>query len=299
MADIYGSYFEYATKSSEDYGLILATVESSRMDKCSGEIKGNTIFNKSANKKYLINDDRSDSPLLFEVEIVTDNQRVIDYQERRIIEKWLFNRHDYRKLYIDMADDPYSETYEIIDGVRKRNYLNCRFINPEKLIYNGGVVGYKATLEADSDMFWQDEIRIGYKLSSSANLSSLGLDKIVDVSSGYSASRGVDISIVLDTDYNDYTYPTISFRSGINGGDITITNKSDDVNRVTEFVNISHDVVIDMHGDINYIHGNTQEDYYSRFRNRNFVRLVQDTNIIHISGDVAYITFVYQNRRIL
>lgn len=275
MADIYGSHFEYASKSSREFGLIIAAVEESRMAKRAGDIEGVTIFNKVAQKRYLIDDDITNSPISFNVEILSVDMMPIDFVERRKIEKWLFNRHDYRKLYIDMADDPCCETYEVIDGAIKRNYLNCRFINAEKLEYEGGVVGYKAVLEADSAMFWQDTIT-----------------KTVQVLS-IDPSMTANISVTLDTDIDDYTYPKVTISVGGYGGDVTIINHSDDSSRLTKFVDLPPLAVITMRGDINYVSG----QYYEKFYKSNFVRLLDGVNNLAVTGDVASITIEYQNRR--
>ena len=275
MANIYGSHFEYASKSSREYGLVIATVETEQMKRLAGDIDGITVFSKSANKRYLINDDKSDSPLSFDIEILTVDQRTLDYVERRKIEKWLFNKHDYRKLYIDMADDPFCETYEIIDGVRKRNYLNCRFINAEKLEYNGGVVGYKATLEADSSMFWQDAIIKTFTINND------------------DPSLSSQITVKVDSDMDDYIYPKVVFTLGSYGGDVIIANHSDDSTRLTKFVGLPTYAQITMKGDLNYISG----QYYEKFYKSNFIRLLDGNNNISVTGDVRSITFEFQNRR--
>ena len=275
MADIYGSHFEYAAKSSREYGLVIANVETGRMDKLAGDIEGMTIFNKSAKKRYLLDDDTTNSPLTFDVEILAIDQRPIDFHERREIEKWLFNKHDYRKLYLDMADDPFCETYEIIDGVRKRNYLNCRFINPEKLVFNDGVVGYKATLEADSSMFWQDAITKTFTIQND--------DPIMSSS----------IVVKVDTDLDDYIYPKVSFTLGSYGGDVIITNHSDDSTRLTKFVGLSPFATVTMRGELNYVSG----QYYEKFYKSNFIRLLDGTNNLSVMGDVQTITIEFQNRR--
>ena len=275
MADIYGSHFEYAAKSSREHGLVIANVEAGRMDKLAGDIEGVTIFNKSAKKRYLLDDDATNSPLTFDVEILAVDQRPIDFHERRKIEKWLFNKHDYRKLYLDMADDPFCETYEIIDGVRKRNYLNCRFINPEKLVFNDGVVGYKATLEADSSMFWQDAITKTFTIQND------------------DPTMSTSIVVKVDTDLDDYIYPKVSFTLGSYGGDVIITNHSDDSTRLTKFVGLSPFATVTMRGEFNYISG----QYYEKFYKSNFIRLLDGANNISVTGDVQTITIEFQNRR--
>lgn len=270
MAELYGSHFEYASKSSRDYGLIIANVETSRMKNLYGEIEGITIFNRASTKRYLIADNITDSPISFDVEIVTDNQCPIEYYDRRKIEKWLFNRHDYRKLYLDFKDDCAEETFEIVGTETKRIYLNCRFVNPEKLEYNGGIVGYKATLEADSNMFWQDTTTLTFSSLSSTDT----------------------ITVNVDSDYDDYIYPTVVITKNSSAGDITIINTTDDSTRLTKFTSIPANTIITMKGDLNYISGS----YYEKFSNRNFVRMLDGENSFSVSG-ASEITIEFNNRR--
>ena len=96
MADIYGSHFEYGGISSRQHSLIIANVDTSRMAKLSGTKEGVTIFSKSAKKRYLVDDDYTNSPISFDIEIVTENGRRLELVERRQIEKWLFNHRTYR-----------------------------------------------------------------------------------------------------------------------------------------------------------------------------------------------------------
>lgn len=277
MADIYGSHFEFSGISSRQYSLILASVNTSRITQKAGSVESITIFNKSEKRKYLIDTDYVNSPLSFDVEIITDNDRLLEVGERRTIEKWLFNRKDYRKLYLDLADDLTGETYEYIDGKRIRYYLNCRFINPEKLEYNGGIVGYKATLETDMGWAWTDTITKKYLVNNGAS----------DISSV--------ISVNVDTDIDDYIYPKLTIQMGSEGGDIIITNNTDDTNRLTKFVSVSPEASIIMKGELNYISG----QYYEKFALRNFVRLLDGENKLTILGDVSSIEVEYSARRML
>lgn len=272
MADIYGSHFEYAGISSRLYDLIFVNIETKRNYSSSGSIKEVSVFNQSTKRRHLIDDDYSDFPISFDIEIVTEDGKTLDQSERRKIEKWLFNKHDYRKLYLDISDDTYSETIEIIDGVQKRLYLNCRFVNPERLEYNGGIVGYRATLEADSGLWWQDPVKKTFESPSGGQI-------VVDV----------------DTDLDDYTYPIVTIIMGNQGGDIIIQNNNDDSNRLTKFTDITAGSTIILKGEFNYIN----DEFYNRFANKNFPRLVDGKNQISVTGDVASISFEFNNRRML
>lgn len=277
MANIYGSHFEYAGISSRFYGLILVNVNTSRMIQMSGATESVTLFNKKSKKKYLIDTDYTDSPITFDIEIISDNERCLELEERREIEKWLFNRREYRKLFFDSADDYYGETYEFIENTRKRSYLNCRFLNPEKLEYNGGVVGYKATIEADSNMFWQEATTEEFIISN-----------------GSSDSSSI-ITVNVDTDLDDYIYPKVKITMGEVGGDIIIANNRDDSERYTKFVGLSPYASIVMKGEINYVSG----QYYNLFALRNFIRLLDGKNNLTVMGDVATIEFEYSARRLM
>lgn len=275
MADIYGSHFEFAGISSRRWGLILVNATTSRMVQLGGVKEGVTIFSKSAKKRYLIDDDYSSSPITFDIEIMTGSGRCLELVERRQIEKWLFNHRDYRKLYLDVSDDINGETYEYIDGVQKRNYLNCRLINPERVEGNGGIVGYKATLEADSNMFWQDAITKMYNVNNEE--------------SGVSAS----ITVSVDTDLDEFIYPKVTIHVGSVGGDIIISNNSDDSSRLTRFIDMPPLSSVTMKGEINYVSG----QYYLKFADRNFIRLLDGDNKLTVLGNVESIDFEYSARR--
>lgn len=277
MADIYGSHFEYGGVSSRQYDLVIANLNTSRYTKLNGESKAVTIYNKSANKKYLISDDHVDSAVSFDIEIVTESGRALDVTEKRQIEKWLFNHHNYRKLYLDTADDLNVETYEIIDGVVCRNYLNCRLLNPEKIEGNNGVIGYKVRMEADSNMFWQDAVT-----------------KVFAVNNG---SEDVNTTVVVnvDTDFHEYIYPKVTITIGGTGGDITIINNSDDSTRQTKFVGMPPYASVVMKGELNYLSG----QYYEKFSDRNFIRLLDGSNRFTMLGDIESITFEYSARRLM
>ena len=165
MIEIYGKHFVYNDVYSSQYNLIIANVETSRETRLSGGKNGNFVFNKATKTRYLIDDDYADSPMSFEIDIVTCDGRAIELQTLKKIERWLFTNSTFKKLYVDIADDPFGETYELVYGYQKRLYLNCRFLAPEKLEYNNGVVGFRCTLETDSTMLWQDEVSASFDFS--------------------------------------------------------------------------------------------------------------------------------------
>lgn len=275
MADIYGSHFEYGGVSSRMYDLVFVNLNTDRWIQLAGTSEGVTIYNKCANKTYLIGDNHTGSPVMLEAEITTESSRCLDRTEQRQIEKWLFGHKNYRKLYFDMADDEDTATYEFIDGKIYRNYLNCRLLSPERIEGNGGVCGYKFQIVCDSNMFWQDARTYSFSVNNGA----------ADVST--------IITVPVNTDFQEYIYPKVKITMGSAGGDITIVNNSDDSARLTQFVGISPYATIIMKGELNYVSG----QYYERMATRNFIRLLDGENKLMVLGDVDSIEFEYSARR--
>jgi len=275
--DFSGCHFEYSGVSSREFGLIFANANTSRFISLMGVTESNYVFNKRNNKRYFIGENFENSPIQFDAEVTTDDDRILSKQERRVIEQWLFRKPGYNKLYMDMTDDTLSESFETVSGVTKRLYLMCRFSNPEKLEDGTGIRGYKFTVECDSCMAWQEPIIASYQLEHDSE-----------------TSNSV-IVVNVDTDIQDYTYPQITIDAGSTGGKIIISNNTDDASRLTSFVDVPVSSQIIMNGCVNYISGQN----FERFSDRNFVRLLNGDNYISVIGDVSNITFEWNNRRYL
>lgn len=277
MADIYGSHFEYGGVSSRRSGLIIVNLGTTRLTQVEGAINGVFLLDKAEKKRVLADNDYADFPVSFDVDLVTDDGRCLGVAERRAIEKWLFNRHSFRKFYMDPMDDCIGETTESINGEPKRIYLNCRFINPEKLEYNGGVVGYRATLEADSGLWWQEPVVETFAIGHTSD----------DAQS--------NITVHVDTALDDYTYPKVTVKMSANGGSFVLINVTDDNTRITGFDDIGASASVVLKGGINYVSG----DYYEKFYMQNFPRLLDGDNNFIVRGNVKDVTFEFQNRRAL
>lgn len=275
MADIYGSHFEFGGLSSRMYDLVFVNLNTNRWIQLAGNSESVTIYNKGANKAYVIGDDHTKSPVVLDAEITTESCRSLDISEQRQIEKWLFGHKNYRKLYFDMADDPTAVTYEIVDGKLYRNYLNCRMLNPERIEGNGGICGYKFQIMCDSNMFWQDAHTHNFSVNNGAP----------DVST--------IVTVPVDTDFREYIYPKVKITMGGTGGDITIVNNTDDSTRLTQFVGISPYATVIMKGELNYVN----DQYYEKLATRNFIRLLDGENKLFVLGDVDSIEFEYSARR--
>lgn len=272
--EIYGCNFEYAGKSSRTYGLIFATVDTVRHQALSGQLGSITFYNNRDKKQRCIGTSFDTSALSFDAEIVS--RHPIDAVSRREIEKWLFGQTGYKKLYMDYLDDYLAESYELVDGERKRLYLNCRFLNPSKVEANG-TVGYRFTVECDSHLAWQDPLETAFVLNHVTTL----------------ASSLVNVDV--DSDIGDYIYPKVTITVGSDGGTITIANHSDDSSRLTKFVDLAPNSTIIMNGTTKYISGG----YYEKFAYKNFIRLLDGDNQIYVTGNVKEIKLEWQNMRYL
>lgn len=271
--DLYGCHFEYAGELSRKYGLMIANVNTDRNTMISGKVESLSVFNKRNQSRNDLGSNYSEAPLSFDMEIVSES--IIRGELRRKIQKWLFNQHGYKKLYIDRADEACDEVFGLDNGAPRRTYLNCRFINPEKIEGNGGIVGYKFTVECDSHMAWQDPLRKKFSFDTSEEEYVIELD--------------------VDTDIADYTYPKVTIYTGTTGGDISIVNLSDGSDRTTSFLQLPASTQIVINGVYNYI----SDNFYEHFENRNFPRLLDGKNKLLIRGDVSAIEFEWQNKRYL
>lgn len=280
MADIYGSHFSYGGVNSREYNLMIANIDSPRNVDLSGKISG--VFVSNHSQRYLVDNDFANFPVSYDIEFVKDDDCPLSFAEQRRLEKWLFNRSKFRKLYIDEEDDTLNQFSELIDGEEKRLYMNCRFINARRIENDGSVVGYYATLEADSGLWWQDAIQKSFVLDATPS----------------------NISVFVDSDYDGYIYPKVWINTGNSGGDVILSNATDSVTRLTKFVGLPANRTLMVDSDVNVVALMTGSDQptnaaYDRFYYRNFPRLLDGRNIIHIEGDVTSVIFEYSNRRFL
>lgn len=266
---ITNSYFEYAGVDSKPYHLKLLNLNTSSYDSCVGNIETTSFYSKKEAKRHLIDEDYTNSPIEFDIDIISLSP--IPPDQVRQMEKWLFGQKKYAKLYFDNDED----TCETVNGVTRRTYLNCRFKNPSKIEF-GHMRGWSCTLECDACMAWQDPTNASFSITNTATGSTI-------------------IEVDVDTDYNDFVYPLVTITTGTSGGDVTISNHSDDTGRLTSFAGLSANITFNMNGAINYVSGGN----YEKFTDRNFIRLLDGINSISVQGDVSEISFKWQNMRYL
>ena len=264
-------HFRYAGLDSSGYGLILANMETERYLRLGGESETSAVYNKKRIRREFVKDRHNDAAITFEVEILREDTTPLSTVEQRAIVKWLFYSQSFRQLFF--TDWP-EENSEAVNGETKALYLNCRFIDPEKIESGEGVVGYRATLEADGPTAWQEEVSVNFTPGT-------GEDAVM--------------SVVTDTDLKEYLYPVVTIQVGSEGGDITLFNRTDDPLRLTKFTDVPPETEIIMKGEIGYISGQNR----LLFSEKNFIRLLDGENRIPIDGDVSCVTVRWHNRRSL
>ena len=267
-----GCHFTLGSFDSVDAGVIFAKIDTADYMEAMAGVSTSYIFNKKNKQRYVANDIYSSSFVDFEAEIVSDNFEPFDKDRRRYIENSLFNKPDFRKLYVPQSEDMSGDTWEFADGEIKRTYLMCRFMNPVRIEDGAGkVIGYRFNLETNSPLAWQDPTTYEYD----------------------TGQNGGSFVVDVDTDLPGYTYPEVQIIAGNTGGAINLINPSD--NRITGFTDTTALSTIIMRGEVSYI----SESYYERFSNQNFIRLLQGENNFSVGGDIATVKFTWQNRRYL
>ena len=262
-------HFTYDGFNSREFSVIFAHVETSEYLSMLGETETTTMFNRRNNRRYFIGDRYENAPVEIEVEMVLDDDGFMPLNERRKFEHAMFYKQEYKKLFIDLEDDVFGETYEFVNGIQRRFYLNCRFTNMVRIEDGiGRTVGYKCTMECDTCMYHQEPVIETF-------------------------SQPTQIIIDVDTDYAEYTYPKVTVEMS-GSGDLSIVNTSDDPDRVTGFTGLSSGSFI-IDGRTNMISNNN----YSKFSDKNFIRLINGENIISVTGNVESITVEFENYRYL
>lgn len=260
MFDLYGCYFEYDGFESVDYDLIFGNIDTSRIVALESARNVNTIRSKRNNKNYITRVSYDKQSVEFDAEIITSEGTVIRETDVPFIEKALFTKSAYGKLKpVELRDD-------------SQVYINCIFINPERIEVVGGIVGFKFTVVTDSVMAWE-ELQV-----QSFDAEAIGDDEVI---------------VKVKSDMDEYIYPEVTITTGSTGGDVVIYNSSDDSTRLTGFTDLPPLSTFIMYCDVNQI----TSDMYSHFTDMNFIRLADGENEFVVDGDIQSISFTFSNRR--
>lgn len=258
MFDFYGCYFEYDGFNSMDYDLIFANVDTSRIISLESEREVNVVKSRKNYTDYMTQVPYNDSIIQFDAEILKSDGTVIAETDVPLIEKILFSRSKFGRL----------KQFEFNE--KRPVYINCIFVNPERIEVVGGVVGFKFTVITDSIMAWEEE----------------HTQVVTDLS--------INTFIVkVVSDMPDYIYPIVTITTGSEGGNLTIYNNTDSATRFTSFSNLPAATTFTMNGELKHI----PKEMYEYFSDRNFIRLLDGDNSFFVNGDVARISFTFSNRR--
>lgn len=270
--NFYGAHFEYSGRSSEDYGLIVASINESQSMAVSGSgAELITLFNKRDDRRYYIDTKFDEAFLEYDMEVFSEEP--LSVADQRAITKWLFYQRGFKTMYVTVADDCDNESIRTINSVEKRIHVNCILTDPEKIEGGDGIHGYRFKVNCDSPTGWVETVSQTFSINGANNNSSK------------------NISVITDTDLNEYVYPTVQIDMG-SAGDCTIVNNTDSNTRMTTFKELATGTTLRMNGNTNFV----TSGYYSKFYDRNFIRLLDGQNNLTVYGPVDSITFEWENR---
>ena len=262
--------FEYDGIESTRYGLFFGHVNTERLKQICGNLEYNQAFYPSLNRQEIHGINKDEFPLSFDLEIISA-EPISHYFEKEI-KKWLFNSPTYKRLYADKIKD---ENIETINGGKKREYVECIFTNPEAMFYADGLHGWKCTCTLSSGWAFQDEIEIKYTFD----------DPTVET----------EITIPVDSDNNDYIYPTLVLSTASTAS--SIINNISDNNREMQIKEIPvRTIYID--SAIGTITDDTGISRYPNLVGQKFLRLVDGNNVLNVLG-ISELTIRYQNVRFI
>lgn len=209
--------FVYNGVNSKKYGLRIAHLDTNPIENVAGKPEYQKVFYNSKLSNVIVGQNWNDSPISTEIEFISD--RVFSRKEVREIEKWLFNKPKFCKLYIDKQED--EDIEKIKDnayGELTQSYIECVFYEASVIEDGVGVRGFKATMELSSPFAFQD---IKYNLLTMSPIKDYFITSTVGSNiKGYryngNTITSINKVIRLDNDIDEPIYPIIEFElSGI------------------------------------------------------------------------------------
>lgn len=257
----YGLNFEYKNIPSELYNLVISGAGQGGDLTSSGgagiELITQSVFRKSKPYFFGVNQ----SPVL-EFEVSVTSPEPISSVKSALIERWLFGNLKYEKLAIIQPD-------------MTMVYYNCLFSNPEKIMQGNIIQGYTFTVICDSPFGWEFEKSKTFNYVSNPNISPIIFDN--------------------ESDDSYYLFPRLQITFDSFGGNLTITNTTDN-NRNFVLTGLSANEVVTIDNYLQTIESSTGNKRLSNF-NKKWLRFVPDRNNLLITGDVTQIKIYYQFAR--
>lgn len=253
--------FSFDGIPSETYNVLISSESGDTSINSSNNI---TIYDESIYRKsvpYFYGSSQSEV-LTFPIQIFSPVGDGIDAPVGSKISSWLFGQSSYKRLQLIQCD---------MDSV----YFNCFLLNPQTRRVGNKIVGYSATVQCDSPYAWEFEKSETYTYTT----------EIVDD----------DVIFSNFSDNHDYLYPSLVITMNTFGGDVTITNSSDD-DREFEITGLAAGEVLTVNNDLGILTSSLDIRRLGNF-NKNFFRLVQGKNEFNIYGNVASVVMTYSFQR--
>lgn len=181
MLDMAECRFAYGGVESSTYNLMFAHVDTENIRQISGRKTGSFVFNKATKSRYLVGDTYDDSALELDVEIVTCDGSALGLSYVAQIERWLFSNSTFKKLTFNPNDNRYDIEFDDDDehDADDYPYFNCRFLYPERIENEKGIVGFKCVLQTDSRMMWAAPTCVRVEMGESRSIVTPGSDIII------------------------------------------------------------------------------------------------------------------------
>lgn len=248
----YGRSFIYDNTPSDIYGIFIADLDGSAINNSMGSapltIREEYIFNKSTPYFYGASHQQR---LSFKMKIFSEKEITAD--EFQQIQKWLFSSRNYKKLQIVQED-------------MQDVYFNAILNSPEVIRVGNIIQGFSFIVECDSPFAYRFPKTTSYIYSS---------ENVLSTEVFYNSS---------DDKYG-YLYPSLVITMNSLDGYISITNDSDDPDRIFQFNGLSANEVLTVDCEKQIITSSTGLKRLSNF-SKNFLRLISGVNVLQIEGNV-------------
>lgn len=223
-------------------------------------------------KPYLLGV-KQNQPLEFDITFTSpDEITAIDAQ---LISKWLFGQMGYKKLQVRQFD---------LEGV----YFNCFLLNPRMIRVGNIIHGFSATVHCDAPWGWTFD---------------KNFEQSYDID-----SVNTSVSILNESNDNNYLYPTIEIIINSLGGDVYLYNRTEypiyNESKGFSFTGLFAEEKIIVDNDLqiitSYMKSKLTNEYVKSSLKRlsvfskNWMRLLPGLNQIFIRGNVKNIKFTYK-----
>lgn len=240
--------FTYDGIYSAVYGLKIATINGSVVNKTTYIVPTITTAKPAKSKKFYYQDITYSSPPTFEFSVLSE-EPIPDLMQREIL-TWLDSRKGFKPLVIHQ---PEFEDYT----------YNCIFTISNIIYHAERCIGF--TLKATFDSAYQYGKPTVKTITGTGNVQKVEIFNRSDVS-------------------EEYIYPTMTFKSSgyfNTNCNISIINESDDTSREFKFDGVALNAEIAVDNELKIITSDSTSNLLSKF-NRKWLRLKKGKNVLSI-----------------